>query len=191
MDLPTEEWVAYCFGVGEDATFDVELVSRFGCKVHSFDPTPASAAYMSRYLEKGPNLHFHAFGIWSRDEVRRFFVPRDPTHISHSITNLQATSSYFVAECKRLATIMDELHHRSVDLIKMDIEGAEYATLNNILDEGLTSSVLCVEFHAPWQSWRGPRLINRLKQSGYALVAVDGWNYTFVHGNRPQVLVDV
>src|SRR5436305_14661221 len=34
--------VVYSFGIGEDISFDLQLIDRFAVKVHAFDPTPRS-----------------------------------------------------------------------------------------------------------------------------------------------------
>ncbi len=35
-----QDSVVYSFGVGEDVSFDLDLISRCGCTIHAFDPTP-------------------------------------------------------------------------------------------------------------------------------------------------------
>src|SRR5258708_325938 len=39
------ESVVYSFGVGQDISFDRELIGCFGVRVHAFDPTPRSIAW--------------------------------------------------------------------------------------------------------------------------------------------------
>ena len=39
--------VVYSFGVGEDVSFDVALIQRFGSIVHAFDPTPRGSSRMA------------------------------------------------------------------------------------------------------------------------------------------------
>ena len=36
--------VVYSFGVGEDVSFDLGLIERYGCMVHTFDPTRREAS---------------------------------------------------------------------------------------------------------------------------------------------------
>src|SRR6202008_4156450 len=38
--------IVYSFGVGEDASFDLELIRQFDCEVYAFDPTPRSIAWV-------------------------------------------------------------------------------------------------------------------------------------------------
>ena len=39
--------VIYSFGVGDNVAWDLEMIRRFGCTVHAFDPTPASTATLN------------------------------------------------------------------------------------------------------------------------------------------------
>jgi hypothetical protein len=42
---------------------------------------------------------------------------------------------------------MDLLSHQKIDILKMDIEGAEYSALKNMMNSGINISQICVEFH--------------------------------------------
>ena len=67
-----------------------------------------------------------------------------------------------------------------VDMLKIDIEGAELVVLDSLLADGPTPSTICVEFDQP-QPIRGViRTSRKLRDAGYALVKIDRWNYTFV-----------
>lgn len=172
--------VCYCAGVGEDISFDLELIRRFGCEVYAFDPTPRSAAYVRRVAENESRYHFQPVGLWSEKAVMKFFAPKDPRHVSHSIMNLQGTSDFFEAACERLSDLMRSLGHTRLDLLKMDIEGAEWQVLETLIEDRVSVGILCVEFDQPAAFWRIMRMVKRLRSAGYSLVAVDGWNYAFV-----------
>lgn len=173
--------VVYSVGVGEDVTFDLELIRRTGCTVHAFDPTPRAQAFVARQSGLPPEFRFHPLGLWDRDGEARFFAPRDPSHVSHSIANLQQTDAFFVGAVKRLATVMRELGHPRVDLLKMDIEGAEYAVVRDMLSEGIRPGVVCVELEDPWP-FRNVALLARMHAGGYRVASVDGRNVTFLSG---------
>jgi hypothetical protein len=38
--------IVYSFGLGEDISFDLELIERTGATVYGFDPTPRSIAWV-------------------------------------------------------------------------------------------------------------------------------------------------
>lgn len=181
MRLPQPDWVCYSVGVGEDVSFDLELIRRVGCTVHAFDPTPRAVAYAERVAAGEPRFVFHPFGVWSEDAEVELFAPRDPAHVSHSIVNLQGTQQAIIAPVRRLRTAMEDLSHDHVDLLKLDIEGAEHAVLASVLDDRVVPAVICVEFDQPTPIGRVLTTIRTVSRAGYDAVAVDRWCVTFVH----------
>jgi FkbM family methyltransferase len=176
----TDGWIAYCGGVGEDITFDLALIERSGCSVYAFDPTPRAVAHVSDHAADAPRFHFMPVGLWSEDTVLRFFAPQNPDHVSHSIVNLQGTESYFEAPCRSLDSLMRELGHDRIDLLKVDIEGAEHRVIRSMLGRGIRPTVICTEIDQPVKAWTLWRTVRRIRSAGYDLVAVDRWNLTFI-----------
>ncbi len=176
----SDSWVCYCGGVGEDISFDMGAIHRFGCQVFAFDPTPRAVAYVAEHTAGEPLFHFLPVGLWSEDTTLRFFAPRDPTHVSHSVVNLQRTETYFEAPCKSLPTLMRELGHARIDLLKIDIEGAEHRVVRSMVGAGIRPTVICMEVDQPVSLRTFWRTVRRLRTIGYILVAVDHWNLTFV-----------
>jgi len=194
-DMIQADWVVYSFGIGEDITFDVDMMERFGCIVHGFDPTPRAVAYIDREGETYPNFVFHSLGVWSEDTTIRFYNPRKEHFASYSILNLRHQDDYIEAEVKTIRSLMTQLGHDKVDLIKMDIEGAEQAVLPNLIADGVRPTVLCVEYDQPvetfsrlaWQCFtRALSLTRALKVVGYQLVVVDGWTTTYIHQSTDE-----
>jgi hypothetical protein len=75
--------------------------------------------------------------------------------------------------------------HREIDLLKIDIEGAEYGVLEQILRDRIAVRQLLVEFHhgiiPGIFGTSSMRSILKLISQGYHLIDVDGNNHTFVH----------
>jgi FkbM family methyltransferase len=178
--LPDETWVCYSAGVGEDVTFDLEVIRRYGCDVFAFDPTPRAIAFAEQMSSEESRFRFFPWGIWSEDGSAQFFVPTNPEHVSHSITNLQQTSDSITVPVRSLTTIMAELGHDHVDLLKLDIEGAEHAVVRSLLASAIRPRILCMELDQPASLAAMLRTIRALLRARYELVAVDRWNYTFV-----------
>src|SRR3990167_6305181 len=136
----TENSICYCAGAGEDISFDVALVENYSCDVYTIDPTPRAIKhfnYIKDAIKAGQpayinnsdlaykidplkidNLHLLPIGLWDSNTTLKFYQPQNPAHVSHSILNLQKTEEYFEAECKKLSTIMGELGHTYIDLLK-------------------------------------------------------------------------
>lgn len=185
--LINPESVCYCAGCGEDISFDVGLIERFDCRVYGFDPTPKAAEYVHRIIGENPKYTFFETGLWDKNETVKFFPPKNPDHVSHSILNLQKTEDYISVDVRRLSSLMAELGHTGIDLLKIDIEGAEYKVINSIIEDNIDVSVLCVEY----DEWHHPldrqyrarirRSVRRLVNYGYRMVCAQGnGNYTFV-----------
>jgi len=56
-----------------------------------------------------------------------------------------------MAPVRHIATIMKELGHGSIDLLKMDIEGAEYGVIEDLSSSQIPIGQICVEFHHRWK----------------------------------------
>ena len=166
--------------MGEDVSFDLGLIERFGCDVFAIDPTPRAIAFAEPIAQREPRFRFLPVGLWSSDTVLKFYEPKDPTHVSHSVVNLQRTSGFFEASVRTVQSLMAELGHASIDLLKLDIEGAEHTVLASTLEAGILPTVLCFEIDRPVGPLRFWSTIRRVLGHGYDLVAVDGWNFTFV-----------
>lgn len=170
--------VAYCAGAGEDISFDVALHDA-GLYVTTFDPTPRAIRHAEAHAPRSERFRFRPIGWWSHKTTARFYAPTNPEHVSHSILNLQKTDEYFDAPVQSVRDCMTELGDTHVDLIKMDIEGAEYEVIDSLLDTRLLPATLCVEFDQPQPARRTLKAIRRLRSAGYRLREIDRWNYTF------------
>lgn len=183
--LLSADSIVYSCGAGIDISFDLELVEAVGCRVHLFDPTPSSAPYVERAAGHEPRIEFHRWAIWSADQTLRLFSP-DYGDSNFSAVNLHGTDSGFDAVARSLPSIMRELGHGRLDLLKLDIEGAEYAVLDDLLASSVDVGVVCVEFHKNPSIRDMRRSAERLRAAGFTPVAVDGFDVTFVHAQRAR-----
>ena len=179
-DLLHPGGVCYSAGSGEDMSFDMDLVSRYGCEVFAIDPTPRALQYMAKVAANVPQVHLVPLGLWSSSRRMRFYAPKNRLHVSHSITNLQRTRDYFEADCTTVSELMVRNGHRHLDLLKLDIEGAEYEVLRNVIETELRIRILCVEFDQPSPVQRMIGMVRQLSQTGYELVAIEAFNFTFL-----------
>lgn len=186
-NILNKDSICYSAGIGEDISFDLGLIDRFGCDVYAFDPTPRSKAYIEQNFINLQNFHYTPIGLWDKDEQKKFYEPADPNHVSHSILNLQKTEKFFEAPCRRLSSVMKQLGHDKLDILKIDIEGAEYSVLKSIVEDKQDIKVLCIEYDEssfPMDKFYKHRIKRSLKMLfsfGYAIVAVEGkCNYTLL-----------
>jgi FkbM family methyltransferase len=208
----TDKSVCYLAGAGENISFDCALARHFHCEVRIIDPTPRAVQHF-RQLEQAvregrrfainnsksefyeitaadlARLKFLPIGLADQDVELRFYLPKNPSHVSCSTVNLQKTDDYFMAQCRRIRTVMEQEGDEKVDLIKMDIEGAEYSVIRDILASGLLPRILLIEFdevHTPLDEGAGLRIrdhIHQLVQARMRCIAVESCNATFVRSD--------
>lgn len=181
--------IVYSAGIGQDISFDKALIARCGCRVYGIDPTPASVEFVAQQFKQkvlSPKFWFEPVGLWDAETQLQFYAPKTRGWTgSYSALNLQGTSEQ---ECisvpvKRLSTVMRENGHTRIDLLKMDIEGAEYRVIDEILERKIPIRWLCIEFDQPVPFWTTNRTLQRLKEAGYQLCKVDRWNFVFHNRN--------
>jgi FkbM family methyltransferase len=201
--------VCYSVGAGEDISFDCALAESYHCRVHIIDPTPRAIQHFNnlekavksgeRFPVNNSNEHYYTItaedfgrllflpiGLADQDAELKFFLPKNPAHVSCSTVNLQKTDEYFTAKCLRLSSIMRQQGDISIDLLKIDIEGAEYAVIKDMVESSCLPRILLIEFdevHTPLDSNAGERIsqhIGLLWRSGMRCVAIEGSNATFV-----------
>ena len=136
-------------GIGEDASFDLSLIKSHGCQVYGFDPTPKSADWVrNNILDQG--FHFNPVALAGYNGTIKLFLPRNTNHVSASCQQASHISGEaFEAPCFTLDTLLDQLGWDAADIVKMDIEGAEYAVIEESVRSGAIDKVnqLLIEFH--------------------------------------------
>ncbi|XP_026173985.1 methyltransferase-like protein 24 [Mastacembelus armatus] len=118
----------YSFGLGSDDRSLEHSLARSGCEVHCFDPSL-----------KQP--HLQQAEMW----LHRLSVDwRDP--------NPAIVAQRRYANTKKLVTILRDFGHREVDVLKADMESAEWKILENLVLERVLDSVgqLLLELHLHW-----------------------------------------
>ncbi len=182
--------VVYSFGVGQDVSFDLSLIARFGLTVHGFDPTPRSIAWV-RAQALPERFRFHPYGLADFDGLAHFDPPDHPAYVSYTLRAIPSEAEGAVAApVYRLGTIARRLGHDRIDLLKMDIEGAEYAVIADLAEAGVRVHQLLVEFHHRMQGIgvrRTREALARLDGLGYRIfsVAPGGREYSFLRTDAP------
>jgi FkbM family methyltransferase len=188
-DNLTSESIIYSLGVGEDIIFDVEIIKEFNVSVEAFDPTPNSIKWLENTATPD-NFNFHPFGISNQDGDLKLYplvIKGKKSSTMFTLDNeCSSDESEFVEiPVKRLSTIMTELKHQKIDILKMDIEGAEYDVIDDLLQSNLDVKQLLVEFHHRFETIgrkKSEDIIKKLNNSGYKIffISEKGREYSFI-----------
>ena len=203
-------------GLGEDASFDVEFASRFDAKVIMVDPTPRAVIHfdeiqkrigqpaVQRYVKGGKQpatsydlsritnaaLILEPSALWVENTNLKFYAPPNPDHVSHSIINFQNNDAKDTRHIEVTAVtpeaLLSKYGLRSVQLMKLDIEGAEVRVIQHMLEKSILPRQLLVEFdelsfpsERSKEKAEGTDMILRL--AGYKCCYFDGlYNFLYV-----------
>lgn len=185
-NIQGENPIIYSFGVGEDNSFDMELLECVGGQVFAFDPTPKSIEWVNHQKNMDKRYSFYPYGLSDKDEKRDFFLPQNKNYVSGSVEKRSGlVEEPIKVEMKRLQTIMRELGHTHLDLLKMDIEGSEFQVIPDILNSGCEFDQLCIEIHGRFfqnGNEMTKKMFRLLNGHGYRLVFVSPnyEEYTFI-----------
>jgi FkbM family methyltransferase len=178
-DALDRDSVVYSLGIGRDTDFDQALMRRFGLEVHAFDPTPSTADWLLEHRQ-GPGFHFHPWAVTAADGTLTLYprVRKDGRKSSVMYTMVAdnaAQADAIEVPAFTLGSIASMLGHGRLDLLKMDIEGAEYDVLDTLADVAVKPRQLLVEFHHRFAGIGPARTVEAvaaLRRQGFGLFAI-------------------
>ena len=141
VDFPlTPESVVFDVGAYK-GEYSAEISNRYGCRVEAFEPVPAYADLARKSLSGMPKVNIRSFGLSDRDGS-----------LEMSIEGLGSSAfrdgpNRIVANFLDAAAVVSDLDQ--IDLIKINVEGGEYAILPRLVltqQIGKFNSIL-VQFH--------------------------------------------
>lgn len=180
-DRLTSEGIAYSFGVGNDITIDLALIEGFRVHVFAFDPTPGSVSWI-RSRDLPPEFHFIEYGLADFDGFAQF---ENFDGIQFTICRVATSRGSTRLPVRRLRTIVKELGHQKIDLLKMNIEGGEYSAIEDIVLSAIRIDQLLIQFHhllPGFTSSQTRHAVGLLNDHGYRIfnISENGTDYSFI-----------
>ena len=203
--------IVYCGGCGEDISFDLTISHMYKSNLVLIDPTSRAFSHYKDVLEYYHKLKdikdfggdiqkdyegkirdlnpdfdkikFLEVGLWEKKDQLKFFKPVNQKYVSNTLVEGMFSKDYDLVNVKSIKDIMDEHGHTRIDLLKLDIEGAEIETVNQMLDDEIYPNYVLIEFDLKLKKMdkekETEKLISRLSNY-YNLFKDDNMNITFV-----------
>lgn len=189
--------VIFSVGIANDIRFDKGLINSFSCEVHAFDPTPGWIDWI-KTQRTPPEFHFHPFSIGNTDGIMRRPQLAHKNSIASAAMPLKGSTPNDDATevpVKRAQTIMNELGLDHIDILKMDIESAEYDVIDDILDSDTPVYQLLVEFHHRFKTVpieKTKLVLEKLSAAGYRIFHISEKyrEFSFIHEQTYYRYVD-
>jgi FkbM family methyltransferase len=169
-DLISADWTTYCVGAGDDVSFDLSLIERYGCRVRSFDP---HEVYRDRAMTQAggdPRFTFLAVAVAAQDGPLHMYEDENPSSGYRSAANLFSTRASAEFPGRSLPSLKEEFGDARIDLLKLDVDGLEYDLVPGLDLIGLGVQVFCVELHHTGSVRQARDLLDDLHDKGFRLV---------------------
>lgn len=155
--------------------FAANTHDRFGCRVFVFEPVEEFFDRCQRRFAGNDDVRCFQFGLSARDEEATIYKSGDGT----SLFRPGAAGDTDRIRLKSFDSVLEECGIAEVDLLKVNIEGAEYGLLEAMLASGAMARVnfLQVQFHKFFRGADRQRdaIRRRLRETHEEM-----WNYPFV-----------
>lgn len=201
-------------GVGEDISFDIELLNLYNLKIILIDPTPRSFIHIDKVLKnigkskkqdytndgnqpidsyelkniKKNQLIYLKFALWNKTEQIKFFKPQNKENVSHSVNNYfnnySTNDDFITVDAIRIVQVINKYNLKNIEMLKLDIEGAEIEVLDDMLKSNIYPKQILVEFDElskpnPYGKKRVEYINLLLLKNNYSLINRDRNNFTY------------
>ncbi|OIP83923.1 MAG: hypothetical protein AUK44_03865 [Porphyromonadaceae bacterium CG2_30_38_12] len=182
-------------GCGFEAELSVTLIEKFGLKSFAIDPTHKHAPLLQKIeAEHVPNLTYWQYALSSENGETVFYEAEhcESGSLLTSHTNVQNdTVQAYQVKLIDLQTLIGMTKAVTIDLLKIDIEGAEYSLFNKTnLDALKHVKQLFVEFHhisvKDYNANDTKNIVKIIENQNFNSFSYDGLNYLFYRNQNIQ-----
>jgi hypothetical protein len=118
----------------------------------------------------------------------KFYLPENPKGVSGSLVRHDDVDEkkFIEVPMKSFADMISEFCHQHIDVLKLDIEGAEYDVIDSILETPVRIDQILIEFHDRFfaeKEKKSKTLVEKMKDHGYQIFAasISYEEVSFIH----------
>lgn len=174
-------------GCADDADYSMHMINLYSCKCFGVDPTKKHADALA-LLEKKHNGLFHHLPYAVSNKSGKITFHESSSNVSGSILSdhvniLTDKSISYEIEAITINDLKQKIGNR-INILKLDLEGAEYALFNNIEQKDIIDiDQIFVEFHHhcidKYSITDTYKIVSILKNLGFRSFTIDMHNYLF------------
>ena len=128
---------------GYRGQFTQQIATRFDCRIHVFEPVDGYCREIRNNLGGNPKIVVNNFGLSDRTEAQLISVDEAASTTTRREGQLERIQLVDIHE------YVSSIGAESIDLIKINIEGGEYALLSRMHETGLIARCrdIQIQFH--------------------------------------------
>lgn len=190
-DLLPSDPLLLSAGLSDDIAFEDNFLSHFGhSKLIGYDPTPISLGVMDEVSKRYPDrVQYRPHALGARNGTIDVLVERDSEGVpiyfywSQPTNQTRGTLHKESIQVVGIQDAFEDIPGKIPDIVKLDIEGAEYEILAEIAKSKYRPKQIMIEFHYRFQgrSLRETiRILSDLRKQGYILEWMSPWREEFL-----------
>ena len=182
------------FDIGANIGLWTAYILERGAKyVYSFEPNRLAFKQLEHNFEKNENVSIIPKGIYHKHSKIPFYVDATNSLVS-SVVNGDGKVLAYEIDTLTIDEIIKNNNIGQIDLLKMDIEGAEFDIFDNISEETMSKiNSLLIEYHDfyfPDGSHKVDNLVAQLEDFGYEVIKPYGVKYVFANRIKKKYWVN-
>jgi len=166
---------------GFKGDFAAQISNKFKCTIHIFEPMKKYAAHIAERSKNNDKVFVHPVGVGGKSEDITIYIPngKDEATIYPGDSEIAAEESIKVVD---VVEVLKGIEAKHVDLMKLNIEGAEFDLLDRLIAKKLHNKVtdIQIQFHKidDKSEERRDKIREKLSKTHECT-----WNYPFVWEN--------
>jgi FkbM family methyltransferase len=140
-DFLNENSVVFDLG-GYEGQFASDIYAKYGCTVYVFEPVPQYADFIRKRFSQNPKIKVFTFGLGSKTEEMMIKV-------SEESSSLYLDGAGTSVRIEDLTAFVHKEGIKTIDLMKLNIEGGEYDVVPYLVATGYIKHVraIQIQFH--------------------------------------------
>jgi FkbM family methyltransferase len=149
LDYDLDETSVVVDAGGFEGQWASDLYARYRCRIYVVEPVAAFADGIQRRFDRNPDISVHAVALGGRTGETEIVVHGTGSSIFGEARHWGAAAPRERVRVVRVADFLAEHGIERLDLLKLNIEGAEYDLLDDLIGSGVVQRVanLQVQFH--------------------------------------------
>ena len=163
---------------GYHGTFAESIYDKFNCNVYVFEPYKPFFDIINQKFENNTKVRVFNYGIYDQTSKVKFDAIDDGSTIVDFTQRNLDDINFFEVEVKSFKEVYDELNIDVIDLLKINVEGAEYMILKHIFENNYAKKIknFQVQFHSILNS---EQLLEEVRKQ-LSKTHKQDWNYQWV-----------
>lgn len=145
FDFLTASSIVFDLG-GYEGEWTSDIFARYNCNVYIFEPVSVYADIIKQRFSKNEKIWVFHMGLAEKNSEAVITIDKFSSRISTTDSSPKPTEKI---QLRSFTQFMEENSITTIDLLKINIEGAEFPLLERLIAEGTLGRIKClfIQFH--------------------------------------------